>query len=55
MYVSTLEEAIPGDQDIYGYADDHALRSVFTPGIPGMEELSLLSMSQTMDEVTTWM
>ena len=55
LYASTLSTVIPEGIDIHGYADDHALKKAFQPAIPGEEELTLLNLSNTMDEVDTWM
>ena len=55
LYASTLKDEIPDDTDIHGYADDHAVKSTFTPGIPGQEELTLMSLSSMMDKVDIWM
>ncbi len=55
LYASTLQTVIPPSVNIHGYADDHALKEKFDPRTPGAEELVLLDISGTMDEVEHWM
>ncbi len=55
VYASTLQNVIPNTVDVHGYADDHAVKNSFSPNIPGQEELALLELSHTMDQVDSWM
>ncbi len=55
VYASTLQDSIPPHIDLHGYADDHAIKSVFDPATPGNEELTLMDLSRTMDQVDKWM
>lgn len=53
MYAGSIKNAIPEDSDLYGYADDHTVSKEFSPSTPGNEELSLLSLSNTVDSIQT--
>lgn len=55
MYAGSISKTVPTGTDLYGYADDHSLSRPFLPATPGLEELSLLNLSSTMEDIQHWM
>ena len=51
-YASTLQEVVP--LDLHGYADDHGVKTNFTP-VPECEAKAIADTEQCLTDIKTWM
>ena len=54
-YASTIQEIIPKNIDIHGYADDHVLKNKFYPSKENDEFDCVMSLEKTLVDVNEWM
>ena len=54
-YASTIGSVVPSDIAIHGYADDHALKTSFSPASSGGEALALTKLSSCSLNIKAWM
>ena len=54
-YASTLQEIIPTQISVYGYADDHALATNFKANDKTSERQSITQLEKCMDNIKDWM
>ena len=54
-YASTIQEIIPKNIDIHGYADDHVLKNKFYPSKENDEFDCVMSLKKTLVDVNEWM
>ena len=54
-YASTLKYVIPESVDIYGYADDHILKTAFSAGNVDHESSSVNKLQDLMFDIKDWM
>ena len=55
VYASTMQEAVPSDIQIHGYADDHALKISFNAKDRAEESKSIDCLQQSAISVKDWM
>ena len=51
-YASTLQEVVP--LDLHGYANDHGLKTNFTP-VPECEAKAITDTEKCLTDIKTWM
>ena len=54
-YPNTIGSVVPSDIAIHGYADDHALKTSFSPASSGGEALALTKLSSCSLNIKAWM
>ena len=54
-YISTLNDIMPNGIDLYGFADDHILKSVFSPNAIAAETNAVTKLEETAVQVKRWM
>ena len=54
-YASTMQNIIPSHIHVYGYADDHILRTSFPANTLAQEETAIHQLTECIDEVQQWM
>ena len=55
MHASTLQEVIPGNFQLHGYADDHIFRCAFNASDRRAESGTLTSIESCAQDIKTWM
>ena len=55
MYCATIQEHVPKDINLNGYADDHALDKDFNPNIQNAETQTLNTLQNCLTEINNWM
>ena len=54
-YASTVTEVLPGNLEIYGYANGHAIKVSFTGGEERTETLALGTLESSLLDIRKWM
>ena len=53
LYASTMQEEIPENIDLHGYADDHALKTRFVP--TQNESTAIATLEKCARQIKVWM
>ena len=54
-YASTLQEVVPGDVGLNGFADDHSVKRSFTADDRKAEQTIISALQNCLMNVKTWM